>query len=54
MNIKRIKFNYLYDYINSKVQKKKITKNFSHNKSNLKNIIVKKKKKFNNIFFLKN
>jgi len=38
MNIKRIKFNYLYDYINIKKQKKKIKKNFK-NKKNLINYI---------------
>jgi len=45
MNIKRIKLNYLYDYINNKVQKKKITKNFSHSVSFFKNQKKKKKKK---------
>jgi hypothetical protein len=54
MNIKRIKFNYLYDYINSKVQKKKITKNFSHSVSFFKDLIVKKKKQFNDTWFLNN
>jgi len=44
MNIKRIKLNYLYDYINGKVKKKLITKNFSHSVSVFKDLIVKKKK----------
>ena len=46
MNIKRIKLNYLFNYINSKVQKKQITKNFSHSVSLFKDLIVKKKKIF--------
>jgi len=46
MNIKKIKLNYLYDYINSKVKKKLIAKNFSHSVSVFKDLIVKKKKKF--------
>jgi hypothetical protein len=54
MNIKRIKLNYLYDYINGKVKKKLITKNFSHSVSVFKDLIVKKKKQFNDVWFLNN
>jgi hypothetical protein len=39
MNIKRIKLNYLYDYINGKIQKKQITKNFSQSLSLFKYLI---------------
>ena len=54
MNIKKIKLNYLYDYINSKVKKKLIAKNFSHSVSVFKDLIVKKKKHFNDTWFLNN
>jgi len=54
MNIKRIKFNYLNNYIKSKFKKKIITKNFSHSVSLFKDLIVKKKKRFNDNWFLNN
>ena len=46
MNIKRIKLNYLYDYINGKIQKKQIIKNFTNSVSLFKDLIVTKKKNF--------
>ena len=54
MNIKKIKLNYLYDYINGKVQKKEINKKFSNGISLFKDLIVKKKKHFYDIWFLNN
>jgi len=54
MNIKRIKLNYLCDYINGKIQKKQIIKNFTNSVSLFKDLIVTKKKIFNNTWFLNN
>ena len=54
MNIKKIKLNYLYDYINGKVQKKEINKKFSNGISLFKDLIVKKRKHFNDTWFLNN
>jgi hypothetical protein len=54
MNIKKIKLNYLFEYINSKATKKKITKNFSECVSKFKDLVEKKNKRFNNTWFLNN
>lgn len=54
MNIKKIKLNYLFEYINSKATKNRITINFSECVSKFKDLVEKKNKRFNDTWFLNN